>query len=310
MWGMSSAHAHSHPGHDHGRQQTKRALALTLGLTSAFLVAEVVGGLLTGSLALLADAAHMLSDSVSLGLALVAVWLAQRPATPQRTFGLKRAEILAALVNGITLVAISIWIFVEAADRLGNPGDVEGGWVLLVAVIGLLVNGAAIAVLHRGAADSLNVSAAMRHVIADLMASVGVIVAALIILTTGWDYADPLVSILIGLLILASSWTILRDTTQILLEGAPPGIKVSDVGREMASVSGVVEVHDLHVWMITSGFPALAAHVLVAEDDDCHEKRLEVAAMLRERFGIDHATLQMDHARPKLLQIEHAPSNA
>jgi len=307
---MSSAHAHSHAGHDHGRQQTKRALVLTLGFTTAFLVAEVVGGLLTGSLALLADAAHMLSDSVSLGLALGAVWLAQLPATSQRTFGLKRAEILAALVNGITLVAISIWIFVEAADRLSDPGEVEGGWVLLVAVLGLLVNGAAIAVLHRGAADSLNVSAAMRHVIADLLGSVGVIIAALVILTTGWDYADPLVSILIGLLILASSWSILRDTTQILLEGAPPGIDVSDVGREMASIPGVVEVHDLHVWMITSGFPALAAHVLVAEDDDCHEKRLEVAAMLRARFGIDHATLQMDHARPRLIQIEHAPLKA
>jgi len=307
---MSSAHGHSHAGHEHGREQSKRALAITLGLTTAFLVAEVVGGLLTGSLALLADAAHMLSDSVSLGLALFAVWLAQRPATTQRTFGLKRAEILAALANGITLVAISIWIFIEAANRLSDPGEVEGGWVLVVAVLGLFVNGASIAVLHRGGADSLNVSAAMRHVIADLLGSVGVIVAALIILTTGWDYADPLVSILIGLLILASSWSILRDTTQILLEGAPPGIDVSDVGREMASVPGVVEVHDLHVWMITSGFSALAAHVLVAEEDDCHEKRLEVAAMLRERFGIDHATLQMDHAHPKLLQIEAPPSRA
>ncbi len=179
--------------------------------------------------------------------------------------------------------------------------------MLVVAVIGLLVNGAAIAVLHRGGDDSLNVvgrdapcdrrlprlgrrdrrRAHHPH--------------------TGWEYADPLVSILIGLLILASSWTILRDTTQILLEGAPPGIDVSDVGREMASVPGVVEVHDLHVWMITSGFPALAAHVLVAEEDDCHLKRLEVAEMLHARFGIDHATLQMDHAHPQLLQIERAP---
>ena len=252
----------------------------------------------------------MLSDSVSLGLALFAVWLAQRPATPQRTFGLNRAEILAALANGVTLVAISIWIFVEAIRRLDDPGEVLGGWMLVVAVVGLFVNAAAIAVLHRGGDSSLNVKAAMRHVIADFLGSVGVIVAALIIVITGWEYADPIVSLLIAVLILGSSWTILRDTTQILLEGAPPGIDVSDVGREMASVPGVVEVHDLHVWMITSGFPALAAHVLVAEDDDCHLKRLEVAEMLHSRFGIDHATIQMDHVHPNLLQIEQAPAEA
>lgn len=300
-----SGHAHSHhAARDHGREGARRALGITLALTSTFLVAEVIGGILTGSLALLADAAHMLSDSVSLGVALLAVWLAQRPATSQRTFGLKRAEILAALANGVTLVALSIWIFVEAIRRLDDPGDVEGGWMLVVAVVGLFVNGAAIAVLHRGAESSLNVSAAMRHVVADLLASVGVVAAALIILVTGWKYADPIASLLIGLLILASSWTILRDTTQILLEGAPRGVDVSEVGRSMASVPGVVEVHDLHVWMITSGFPALAAHVTVAEDDDCHLKRLEIAEMLETRFGIDHSTLQMDHAHSELLQLE------
>ena len=301
------AHAH---GHDHSRAQTRRALALVLVLTTAFLVAEVIGGILTGSLALLADAGHMLSDSVSLGLALFAVWLAQRPVTPQRTFGLNRAEILAALANGVTLVAISIWIFVEAIRRLDDPGDVLGGWMLVIATLGLFVNAAAIAVLHRGGGSSLNVKAAMRHVIADFLGSIGVIVAALIIVITGWEYADPIVSLLIAVLILGSSWTILRDTTQILLEGAPPGIDVSVVGREMASVPGVVEVHDLHVWMITSGFPALAAHVLVAEDDDCHLKRLQVAEMLHSRFGIDHATIQMDHVHPHLLQIEQAPTKA
>ncbi|MDQ3758848.1 MAG: cation diffusion facilitator family transporter [Actinomycetota bacterium] len=304
---MSPGHAHQHPI-DHSRAASKRALCLTLALTTGFLLVEIVGGLLTGSLALLADAAHMLSDSVSLGLALVAVWLAQRPATPQRTFGLKRAEILAALANGITLVALSIWIFVEAANRFGDPGEVEGGWMMAVALVGLLVNVVALAVLHRGSDDSLNVSAAMRHVIADLLSSVGVVAAALIILTPGWDYADPAVSIVIGVLILASSWSILRDTTQILLEGAPPGVDVSEIGREMASTPGIVEVHDLHVWMITSGFPALAAHVLVAEDDDCHLKRVELSEMLRLRFGIGHATLQMDHAQPQLLQIERAPA--
>ena len=301
------AHAHAH---DHGREGTRRALAITLALTSAFLIAEVAGGILTGSLALLADAAHMLSDSFSLGIALFAVWLAQRPATPQRTFGLKRAEILAALANGVTLVAISIWLFVEAIRRLDDPGEILGGWMLAVAVVGLIVNAVAIGVLHRQADSSLNVAAAMRHVIADLLGSVGVIVAALIILITGWEYADPIVSLLIAVLVLASSWTILRDTTQILLEGAPPGIDVAEVGREMASVPGVVEVHDLHVWMITSGFPALAAHVLVAENDDCHLKRLEISELLHTRFEIDHSTLQMAHAHSDLIQVERAPSRA
>jgi cobalt-zinc-cadmium efflux system protein len=252
----------------------------------------------------------MLSDSFSLGIALIAVWLAQRPATPQRTFGLKRAEILAALANGGTLVAISIWIFVEAIRRLDDPGEILGGWMLAVAVVGLIVNAVAIAVLHRQADSSLNVAAAMRHVIADLLGSVGVIVAALIILVTGWEYADPIASLLIGVLILASSWTILRDTTQILLEGAPPGIDVAEVGRQMASVPGVVEVHDLHVWMITSGFPALAAHVLVAEEDDCHLKQVEISEMLRARFAIEHSTLQMGHSHAELLQLERAPSGA
>jgi cobalt-zinc-cadmium efflux system protein len=305
---MSAGHFHAAHSHNHARESSRRALGLTLCLILVFLVVEVVGGLLTGSLALLADAAHMLSDAVSLGLALFAVWLAGRPVTAQRTFGLKRAEILAALANGVTLVAISIWIFVEAAERLGEPREIEGGWVLAVAIAGLLVNGVAIWILHRDESDSLNVSAAMRHVIADLLGSVGVIVAALVIITTGWEYADPIVSIVIGLLVLASSWTILRDTTQILLEGAPPGMSVAEIGETMASVPGVVEVHDLHVWMITSGFPALAAHVTVAEEDDCHLKRLAVAEVLHDRFGIDHATLQMDHAQPRLLQIEGAPA--
>ena len=300
---MSHHLDHPHDARAAARESSRRALALTLGLTSAFLVAEVVGGLLTDSLALLADAAHMLSDCLSLGLALFAVWLAQRPSTPDRTFGFKRAEILAALVNGVTLVALSLWIFFEAYRRFEDPPDVVGGWMLAIAVVGLGVNALAIRVLHRGGGQSLNVSAAMRHVFADLLGSVGVIVAALVILTTGWEYADPLVSVLIGVLVLASSWTILRDTTQILLEGAPRGMDVSAVGREMASAPGVVEVHDLHVWTITSGFPALSAHVLVAPEQDCHVKRAELAGMLHDRFGIDHTTLQMEHAEPRLLQV-------
>jgi len=292
--------------HAHAREGSVKALRLTLVLTATFTVVEVVGGLVAGSLALLADAAHMLSDNASLGIALFAAWLAGRPAGPSRTFGYRRAEILAALFNGVTLVALSIWIFIEAAERLGDPPEVEAGLMLGIAVAGLLVNLTSARILQRHSAESLNVSAALRHVLADLLGSLGVIVAAVIILTTGWEYADPAVSVLIGVLVLGSSWGILRDSTQILLEGSPPGTDVQEVGRAMAAMAGVTQVHDLHVWTITSGFPALAAHVLVGRDVDCHLKRLELEAMLRDRFGLEHTTLQVDHEHGELLQIENA----
>ena len=232
--------------HDHApapdRAAGVRALRLTLALTATFTVVEVVGGIVTGSLALFADAAHMLSDNASLGIALFAAWLAGRPAGPSRTFGYRRAEILAALFNGVTLVAISIWIFIEAADRFGDPPEIEAGLMLGIAVAGLVVNLLAARILRRHAKQSLNVSAALRHVLADLLGSAAVIVAALLILTTGWEYADPAVGALIGLLVLASSWGILRDSTQILLEGSPPGTDVEEVGRAMAAVPGVTQV--------------------------------------------------------------------
>ena len=301
-------HDHEHPGPPAtARAAGRRALAITLALTGTFTVVEVVGGLLTDSLALLADAGHMLSDSLSLGVAMFAIWLATRPTSPRRTFGYQRAEILAALFNGVTLVAISVWIFIEASMRFGDPPDVLAGPMLAVACAGLLVNLAAARILHRGAGESLNVSAAHRHVIADLLGSAGAIAAALIILATGWEYADPLVSVLIGLLILASSWTILRDSTAILLEASPRGLEVEEVGAAMASVPGVVQVHDLHVWTITSGFPALAAHVIVGTDDDCHAKRFEIERLLADRFGLEHTTLQVDHEPRELIQIEGAP---
>jgi cobalt-zinc-cadmium efflux system protein len=302
------AHTHTHAGpHVHGRATSRRALSITLGLTAAFTLAEFIGGLLTGSLALIADAAHMLSDDLSLGVALFAMWLADRPTTPRRTFGFQRAEILAALFNGVTLVAISIWIFIEAGIRFGERPEVDAGPMLAIAAVGLGVNVAAVWVLHRGGVDSLNVSAAMRHVIADLLGSLGVIVAAIVILVSGWEYADPLVSVIIGLLVLASSWTILRDSLAVLLEASPRGLDVEEIGRAMAATPGVVQVHDLHVWMITSGFPALAAHVLVGADDDCHAKRRELERLLRDRFELDHTTIQVDHDTPEILQIETTP---
>ena len=299
--GHGHAHGRSHPP---DRSANKRALKLTLGLTSAFTVAEVAGGVLTGSLALLADAGHMLSDDFSLGLALFAIWLAERPPTPRRSFGYQRAEVLAALANGVSLVLISLWIFYEAYHRLQDPPEVLGGPMLAVALLGLAVNVAGAYILAGGRGESLNVSAAFRHVLADLAGSVGVIVAALIVIATGWREADPLIGALIGVLVLGSSWGVLRDSLRILLEQAPPGVEPREIGEAMAAAPGVVDVHDLHVWTVTSGFPALAAHVLVTEEADCHERRRALEAMIAERFQIGHTTLQVDHAQTQPLQIE------
>src|ERR687885_730698 len=233
-------HSHGKRGGEIHGQADKRALAIVLGFTALFLGVEVVGGFLTGSLALLADAGHMLSDVLSLGLALFAVWLADRPVTPNKSFGYKRAEILAALFNGVTLVAISIWIFVEAYRRFQDPPEILGGWMLTVAVLGLLVN-------------------------------------------------------LIGLLVLGSSWKLLRDPVNVLLEQTPRGINANEVGKNMAGIAGVEEVHDLHIWTITSGFPALSAHVLVGRDEDCHARRRDLEELLAREYGIEHTTLQVDH---------------
>ena len=290
---MGVGHVHAHV---HERAESSRALAIALAITAVYTVVEVVGGIYTGSLAVLADAVHMLSDNLALALALAAAWLATRPATPGRSYGYKRAEVLAALANGVLLVALSIWIFVAAIQRLTDPPDVLGGWMLVIAVVGIAVNIAAGAVLYRSRAASINVEAAFRHVLADLLGSFGVLGAAVVILTTGWLQADPIVSILIGLLVLASAWTILRDSTEILLEATPRGMDATEIGRRLAGAPGVVEVHDLHVWTITSGFTALSAHVLVRPGEDCHGRRRELERLLHDEFGIEHTTLQVDHA--------------
>ncbi len=292
---MAHSHPHGDYNHDHGRGADRRALAITFVLTAAFTVAEVVGGLITGSLALLADAGHMLSDALSLGVALFAVWLAGRPSSPNRSFGYKRAEILAALFNGATLVAISVWIFIEAYHRFREPPEILGGWMLVVAAVGLVVNVAGAAILSRSGGESLNLQGALRHVVADILGSVGAIAAALVILTTGWYYADPIISTLIGLLVLGSSWKLLRDSTNVLLEGTPRGIDADEVGRSMAASEGVQEVHDLHIWTITSGFPALAAHILVGRNENCHTRRRDLEELLAREYGIEHTTLQVDH---------------
>lgn len=291
---------HSHHDHSHGRAN-KRALLVVLALTGTYMVVEIIGGLLTGSLALLADAAHMATDNLAIALALFAFWLSSKPSTPNRSFGYKRAEILAALFNGVTIVAVSIWIFFEAARRLFEPPEILGGWMMAVAVVGLLVNVAGAVILARSAGDNLNMQGALRHVFADLLGSVGVILAAVVIVFTGWTYADPIISVVVGVLVLASAWRLLKDPVNILLEASPPHINAAEVGERMAASPGVAEIHDLHVWTITSGFPALSAHVVVGEREDCHARRQEIEEMLGERYGIEHTTLQVDHVG------DHAP---
>ncbi len=279
------------PERTHAR---RRALIVALVLTVSYTGVEVVAGILTGSLALLADAGHMVSDNVSLALALGAVWLSSRPPTPRRTFGFKRAEVLAALANGVALVAVAIWIFIEAGRRFFDPPEVLGGWMLVVAVVGLLVNIGAALVLLAPRRGNLNMEAAFRHVLGDLAGSVGTIAAALVIVLTGWLYADPLISVLIGVLILWSSLAVLRESVRILLEMAPEGTDVEAVERRLLEVPGVVGVHDLHVWTITSGFPALSAHLTVDAGADTDCCRCAAADLLRDEFSIAHSTLQLE----------------
>ena len=299
--GRDPRHAHDH------RATSRRALTTVLVLTVAFTVVEIVGGFLTDSLALLADAGHMLSDTFAIGLALIALTLASRPSTPRRSFGFQRAEILAAFVNGLTLVLIAGWIIWEAAGRFRDPPDVLGGWMLAVAATGLVVNTVSAFILARSEHESLNVRAAFRHVLADLLGSAGVIVAAVVILLTGWTTVDPLVSVAIALLILGSAWGVLRDSTAILMEQAPSGVDADAVAQAITDVPGVTSVHDLHVWTITSGFDALSAHVLVGRGEDCHGLRREIERVLEARFEITHTTLQVDHdASDALIELRPA----
>jgi cobalt-zinc-cadmium efflux system protein len=302
------AHAHAH-GHGHGhlhaeRARGQRGLAIALGLTLAVLAAEVAGGLIGGSLALLADAGHMLADAAALGLALLAGWMAARPPAARRTFGWQRAEILAALANGLVLVLIALATIIEAVRRLGSPEDVAGGVTLAVALAGLAFNLGAGAVLLRSG-SGLNVRAALRHVLADALSSVGVVVAAVVILATGWEQADPLASLLIAGLILFSAMSIVRESLDVLMEAAPRTIDVERLGHAMAAVDGVVEVHDLHVWTVTSGLTAVAAHVTVRRETEPSIVRRRIAEMLRNHFGVEHSTLQVERTGEEhdLLQI-------
>jgi cobalt-zinc-cadmium efflux system protein len=290
--------------HDHRHAGDRRALAIALALIVAFLIAEVVAALIAGSLALLADAGHMLTDAGALAFALFAATLATRPAQGRWTFGYRRLEILAAQANGVTLLVVALLILYGSVRRLMSPSDVRGGIVLAVALAGIAVNAAATAVLSRASRESLNVRGAFLHVATDTVAFAGTAVAGALILATGWDGFDPIASLGVAGLMLWASWGLLRESASIFLERSPVGIDPDAVGRALVNEPEVVEVHDLHVWTVTSGFPALAAHVLVEPDADCHAIRRRLAQMLHDRFELEHTTLQVDHAEPRLLTIE------
>jgi cobalt-zinc-cadmium efflux system protein len=300
---MSVRHAHGRAHSFSARDTGFRALAFALALNAGYTVFEGAAGFLTNSLALLADAGHNLSDVFALAIALAAAWLMRRPPTPQRSFGFMRAEILAAFVNAVSLVVIAIVIAIEAIRRIGNPPDVPGGWLVVVAVVGIVVNGLGAAAVFRGSGSNLNLRASFIHLAGDAAGSLLVIVAGLVILATGWELADPLTSLVLAALILWSAWGVLRESTGILMEQTPSGVDSEEVARAILAVPGVESVHDLHVWTISSGFAALSAHVLVRPGDDCHARRRELEDVLHRRFGIDHTTLQVEHTADELLQI-------
>jgi cobalt-zinc-cadmium efflux system protein len=295
------SHAHHHHHHPHAdRGRLRIALALILG----FMAVEVVAGILASSLALLSDAAHMLTDAGAIALALVAARLAERPAAGGYTFGLKRAEILSAQLNGATLLALAALITYEGIRRLVDPPDVEGATVLVVAIAGIAVNLAATSVLAGANRRSLNVEGAFQHVLTDLFAFVATAVAGAVVLATGFARADGIAALIVAALMVRSAWSLLRDSGRVLLEAAPKGLDPDEIGRTLAAQDHVVEVHDLHVWEVTSGMPSLSAHVTVRAGCDTQTHRRRLAELLEERFGIDHTTLQVEARHEGPLEIE------
>jgi cobalt-zinc-cadmium efflux system protein len=285
-----------------------RALTIALALIVAFMAAELVAGILAHSLALLSDAAHMLTDAAALLLALIALRLARRPPRGAMTYGFGRVEILSAQANGITLVLLALWIVVEAIQRLVSPPDVEGAIVVIVALVGIVVNLGAVYVLSGASRESLNVEGSFQHILTDLFAFVATAIAGAVVLLTGFARADALASLLVAASMLYAGTRLLIASGRVFLEAAPEGLDPQQIGRALAAHAGVVEVHDLHVWEVTSGFPALSAHVVVGAGRDCHELRRTLQRELTERFGLRHTTLQVDHeaaAQPPL-QIELA----
>jgi cobalt-zinc-cadmium efflux system protein len=300
--------------HTHGHGQAvsadadARRLGLALGLILAFMAGEVVAGIVASSLALLSDAAHMLTDAGAIVLALFAIRLARRPPEGHYTFGLKRAEILSAQLNGLTLLVLGGLIVLEGVRRLIDPPEVEGLLVLVVASVGIPVNLGAAALIRSAQRRSLNVEGAFQHILTDLFAFVATAIAGAVILLTDYGRADGIASLLVAALMFWSAYGLLRDSGRVFMEAAPRGLDPDRIGRTLAAEPGVVEVHDLHVWEVTSGMPSISAHVIVEPKVDCQRTRWKLARLLEERFGIEHSTLQVENEhREELLQIEDAP---
>ncbi len=290
---------HQHAGHRHGpdghvRAADRQTLLIVIGLTATFMVAEVVGGVLSGSLALLADAAHMLTDVGALALSLFAIRFAARPATAEKTYGYLRAEILAALVNGAVLIVLSGIIFLEAWKRFHDPVEVKGGLMLAVAGAGLVVNVVAAVMLHRSAGESLNVRGAYLHVLGDLLGSVGAIAAAVVIMATGWNPADPIISVLVGALILWSSFKLVRESVDVLLEAVPSHLDLEEIRASISAIDGVSAVHDLHVWTVTSGYFAMSGHAVVDDVERTQPVLRAIHDRMHDEFGISHVTVQVE----------------
>ncbi len=302
--------AHDHAAHAHGvgPDTDRRRLTVVLALLLAFMAVEVTVGVLAHSLALLSDAGHMVTDAGAIGFSLLALRLAARPAAGAMTFGFRRVEILSAQANGMTLVILAAFIAYEAIRRLFDPPHVHALAMLVVALAGVLVNLAAIWTLSGANRRSLHIEGSFQHILTDMYGFVGTAIAAGVILASGFQRADPLVSLLIAALMTRSGGSLLKASGRVFLEAAPEGLDPRAIGEALVGQAGVVEVHDLHVWEVSSGFPALSAHVLVSADRDCHDARRAMAAMLRERFGLDHTTLQVDHSASELLEI--APPSA
>jgi cobalt-zinc-cadmium efflux system protein len=295
---------HSHHDHDHfdTRPGNRARMRMALAINLALLVAGLAGALVFDSVALLADAGHVLSDVGAIAVGLFAARLAARPPDVRRTFGYARSEILGALVNGLTLVAVAVLVIADAISRLSSPPEVDGVGVLAIGLLGLAGNVAATVSLAGGDRRDLNLEGVLRHSAADALGSLGVIVAGLIVATTGWAYADAIAGVMIGALILIGSWRLVYAPLNVLMEAAPEGIDVGDVGRTMVAVPGVREVHDLHVWTVTSGFPALAAHVVTEPTEDVDAVRTRMEQTLLDRFAIEHTTLQVMES--KFVELE------
>lgn len=285
-------------------------LSIALALIVGFMAFEVAFGVVANSLALLSDAAHMLTDAVAIGLSIVALRLAARPARGQLTFGFKRAEILSAQFNGATLLVLAVLIVYEGIRRLISPPHVGGTTVLAVALVGIAVNLAATWSLRDANRESLNVEGAFQHLVTDLAAFIATAIAGAVILATGDFRADGAASLVIAAIMLRAAYGLLKASGRVFLEAAPEGLDVEAIGRAMVTVPGVIEVHDLHVWEVSSGFPALSAHVIVGQGDDCHQTRRGLEQLLSERFGIEHTTLQLGHEGGELLSIERSAASA